>query len=411
MNVIVILRQVMAPLLSLFIFELGNGFFPTLLSLQMSSQGDNSFMIGAVASAFYAGLLLGAFHIETVIGRIGHIRAFAAFASSLTVLCILNGMMSHIVIWLALRFIAGIATAGIFVVIESWLLCVSSTETRGQILSFYMMSFYASQAVGQFMLNIKSSEHLFLFTVTAMLCSLSVIPLAMTRVMLPEYDEPAAMNIKVLYQKTASGLVGALCGGLIMGALYSLLPLVLNELFHSREEVSVYMFMMIVGGMVLQYPIGKLSDVVERRLVIIMVCLGIAAVSFLMELFLAPTWSLAFLIAIFGGLTFTVYPLSISYACDSLESHEIVAGIQALLIAYSVGAMIGPFLAPIFMSQFSIRGLFIFVLVVAFSLIIFLLYRKTQSVSMPQEEPFRIVPQTTPIVTELDPRQDAEEIL
>lgn len=408
MNIFNILKQVSAPLLSLFIFELGNGFFPTLLSLQLSTQGESSFIIGVIAGAFYAGLLVGAFKIESIIDRIGHIRAYAAFASGLTGLCMLNGMFNNIFLWILLRFVGGIATAGVFVVLESWLLCVSSTETRGQILSFYMICFYASQGLGQFILNIGSEQHLFLFAVTAMLCSLSVIPLSMTRVMLPEYDEPAAMNIKELYDKTASGLMGALCSGLIMGALYGLLPDVLNKLFHSRAQVANYMFFMIIGGMILQYPIGKLSDRVERRLVLIFVCLGIAVISFLMEFFLEEAWVLALLIAIFGGLTFTLYPLSISYACDSLESNQIIAGIQALLIAYSVGAMIGPLIAPIFMSAFSIRGLFLFILIVAFILMIFLLYRKTQSVSMPQEEPFRAMPQTTPIVTELDPRQEGD---
>ena len=115
------------------------------------------------------------------------------------------------------------------------------------------------------------------------------------------------------------------------------------------------------------------------------------------------------LISAFGGLTFTLYPLSISYACDSLENNQIVAGIQGLLIAYSVGAMTGPFIAPFFMKDFDIRGLFIFVLVVSFSLMIFLLYRKTQSVSMPQDGQFRLAPQITPIVTELDPRQEETE--
>lgn len=410
MNIVAILRQVSAPLLSLFIFELGNGFFPTLLSINLAARQQSSFMIGAVAGSFYAGLLLGSFRIESIIARIGHIRAFAAFASALTALCLLNGMIDGVGSWLLLRFVAGLVTAGVFIVIESWLLCASTIETRGQILSFYMICFYASQALGQFILNINSSDPLFLFAITAMLCSVSVIPLSMTRVMLPQYDEPAAMSFKEIYQKTASGLVGALCGGLILGALYGLLPVVLRELFHSKSHISEYMFTLILGGMVLQYPIGKLSDVIERRLVIIFVCLGIGLVSFLMEWWLEPSWILLMLMAVFGGLTFTVYPLSISYACDSLEGHQIVAGIQALLIAYSIGAMLGPFIAPVFMNIFGIRGLFLYVLLVTCALMLFLIYRKTQSVGMPQEEPYRVIPQTTPIVTELDPRQDDEGV-
>jgi MFS family permease len=160
--------------------------------------------------------------------------------------------------------------------------------------------------------------------------------------------------------------------------------------------------------MILQYPVGKISDVIERRLVIIIVCIAIVAITGVLEFVLYDSWMLMLLIAVFGGLTFTLYPLSISYACDSLDGHEIVAGIQALLIAYSVGAMTGPFLAPGVMAVFDIRGLFIFVVMVVISLMLFLIYRKTQSVSMPQEEPYRVIPQTTPIVTELDPRQEDE---
>ena len=163
MQLLSVLRMAIAPLLSLFIFELGNGFFPTLLSLNLSSQGQSSLVIGSIAASFYGGLLLGAFGIEPLISRFGHIRAFAAFASSLTVLCMLNGMFDNVIFWVVLRFIAGIVTAGVFVVIESWLLCVSSVETRGQILSFYMMSFYASQALGQLILKLQSSDQLFFF--------------------------------------------------------------------------------------------------------------------------------------------------------------------------------------------------------------------------------------------------------
>lgn len=402
-----VLKQTLAPLLSLFIFELGNGFFPTLLALQLSSAHVSEWLIGFISGAFYGGLLLGSIYIETIILRIGHIRAFAAFASALTALCMLHGMIDNVVFWVFLRFTAGIATAGVFVVIESWLLCVSSPSTRGQILSLYMISFYASQALGQFILSAPSTDHLFLFAITAMLCSVSVIPLAMTRVYLPEYGEPAALGFRQMYQKTASGLIGAFCAGLILGSLYALLPVLLHQLFSERSMIANYMFLMIFGGMVLQYPIGKLSDVIERRLVLIFICLGIIGVSMLMEIFLAPSWQLMALMTFFGGLTFTLYPVSISYACDSLDANQIVEGTQALLIAYSIGAMTGPLMAPGFIKLFDIKGLFIFIITVCTVLAIFLFYRKTQHSSVPQEEPFRSVPQTTLVVTELDPRQDA----
>lgn len=401
-----VIRQTSAPLLSLSIFVLGNGFFATLLALQMNLHDEPEILIGAMSGVFYAGLVVGSFNIEKIILRIGHIRAFSAFASALAVLCLLHGIFYDPYLWLVIRFLGGIATAGVYVVLESWIMCKSDSSTRGRVLSLYMISFYGSQAFGQLLLKIGPPDQLLLYAIATMLCSLSVIPLAMTYVESPVIEEPSGMSFKVLYSKTASGLFGCFCSGMIMSATYGLLPIVLADHYQNQSIVANMMFTLILGGMLLQFPVGKISDVVDRRLVLIIICgLTIMTVTGLMLSF-SHYWLTMALMCLFGGLTFTIYPISISYACDELDAKDIVAGIQSLLLAYSIGATMGPFIAPSLMHIDEQKGLLVFFIIISTILMSLFIWRTTQRTSLPQEEPFQVLTQTTPVMAELDPRAE-----
>jgi MFS family permease len=401
-----IVKKTFAPLLSLFIFTLGSGLFTTLLAVRLHLAGSSDLVIGSMTAAFYAGLVCGSFRIERFIVRVGHIRAFAAFASTLAVVTILQGMIIHIWVWLLLRLVGGFVTAGLYVVIESWLLVQSDTKTRGQILAIYMVGFYAAQALGQFLINTANPETLILFALSAMLCSLSVIPLAMSYVSSPEFGEPSTLSFRKLYQISASGVIGCFAAGLVLGAIYGLLPLYVSQQFQKNSLVAVFMASTIFGGMALQYPVGRLSDFLERRLLLVIVSVLAGGVSILIMLFTHNVWLLVTLCFFLGGLTFTLYPLCISHACDYLDANDFVAGTQGLLLAYSVGSTIGPLLAPVFMHFFGSNGLFVFFLVVTVLLALFFVWRKTQRASVPSEEQFISVPQNTPIMAELDPRID-----
>lgn len=406
---LLLITETIAPLLSLFIFVLGTGYFSTLIALALTMHQVPAIIIGAMTGVFYAGLVLGSFRIERFITRVGHIRAYAAFSSSLAVICLLHGMIYSLWLWIILRFVAGFMTAGLFVVIESWLLCKSTRINRGQVLSLYMIIFYAAQSFGQFFLNLADPKTLYLFAVSSILCSLSILPLAMTYVRSPQYDEPSTLNWRKLIKYSASGLLGCFSAGMILGSIYGLLPLFLNTIFQSTAAVAKYMFVVILGGMLLQYPLGRLSDIIERRLVLIMVTASTVVVC-VTVLFL-PYESEWFLImmALLGGLTFTIYPISIAHACDTLDMADMVAGTQSLLLAYSIGAMIGPFIAPIFMHLFDGHGLFIFFMVVCLLTIPIFIIRKVNKADTPQEESILVYPQTSPILMELDPRSSVDE--
>lgn len=150
-----VLRSTITPLISLIIIILGSSLMTTLLTVKLSHLGVSSLMIGAMSAAFYGGLVLGSFKIEPFIVRVGHIRAYAAFASTLAVVSILHGLWINTWAWLVLRLMAGYSIAGLFVVIESWLLACSTVQTRGQVLALYMTALYAGQAAGQLLLNVS----------------------------------------------------------------------------------------------------------------------------------------------------------------------------------------------------------------------------------------------------------------
>ncbi len=402
-----VIQETLVPLISLFIFVLGNGFFSTLIAYNMTLNGEPALFIGAMTGVMYAGLVLGSFRIEKFITRVGHIRAYSTFSAVIAVISLLHGMFYNVYFWLVLRFIYGFAAAGIYVVIESWLLCKSTPVNRGQVLSIYMVCFYAAQAFGQFFLNLGNTQELFIYAIASMMASLSIIPLAMSHVRTPQIEEPSTLGFRELIQQASSGFIGCFSGGLIMAGIYALMPTFLSGLAFTKQEVAKYMFAVIIGGMLLQYPVGKLSDLFERRLVLIGIAFATIIICLLINLHVRLNGLLFIWLMLFGGLTFTIYPISISHACDSLAQKDIVAGTQGLLLAYSIGAMLGPFIAPLFMQVLGPDGLFAYLATVCVMMIPIFVYRKVTINRPKSEETFQSTVQTTPILAEIDPRGDS----
>ncbi len=408
-----ILKQTKTALLSLFILILGNGLLMTLLPLRLHWEHASTLLIGGLTTAYYAGLVVGSFKVEGFIIRVGHIRAFAAFASLLSVICMLHGFWSNAWFWIVLRFFGGICTAALFVVIESWLLAKGTLKTRGQILSFYMIALYGAQAASQFLLNIGGKTSIIPFCIVSMLAALSIVPLTMTKAVTPEISEPSTLKLKNLYKVSPTGVIASFISGLLLSAVYGLMPLYLGKSGIALSQIASMMAILILGGMLLQYPIGRLSDKFDRRLMMIFVCSLVTIMSLMLIMAIKMDSYTLELIALLllGGMTFTLYPLSISHACDQLEPEDLVAGTQGLLLIYSVGATLGPVFAAVFMRPWlGANGLIFYFIVLSLILGWFLLWRKTTTpqVSLEDQQDYITVPQTTPIVAELDPRSEEE---
>jgi MFS family permease len=397
------------PLLSLIIFTLGSGLLTTLLTVRLQMEGGGAWIIGIITTSYYIGLVLGSFYIGVLIRRVGHIRVYATFASVLAVTTILQGLLIYNWVWIILRFICGCSTAGLYIAIESWLLIVAPQKFRGHVLSFYMISFYAALAGGQFLLNISDPGSIIPFSIIAMLCSLSIVPLSMTRAACPNIESIAPLNFRQLYKVSPSGVVGCFAGGLITAVIYGLMPLFVKQLDQPTSYIALVMGIIIIGAMFLQYPVGLISNNFDRSRVLIMISFTSLITSFALMLtayYMHTVFLL--LVFIFGGLCFALYPLSISHTCDYLKASDIVAATQGLLLVNGVGSIVGPLLAPGFMRTIGPLGIFIYFALISGILGLFFLWSHTRISRTPvqEQQEFVNVPRMTPVATELDPRAE-----
>ncbi len=401
-----LLKQIHTPLLSLFLFTLGNGFLTTFTILKCHQESISTTVVGLMTAVFYFGLVLGSFKIERMIRRIGHIRTFSAFASVLTVTALIQAIYFDIYLWLFLRLITGFATAVLYVVVESWLLAISKINNRGKIVAIYMVVLYCGQALSQYFIGSADPTQIMPFIIVGISSSLSVIPLAMTNIVSPCVEEPTTLNLFTMFKTTMSGVLACFTSGLILSAVYGLFPLFLIDKTQDHSSVGVFMFTIILGGMLLQYPVGKISDFIERRLVLIILSILSGFFAALILFSVNYYWSFMISTFIFGGLVFTLYPVSISHSCDSLKQRDIISGTQALLLFYSIGAVIGPMLGALFMKYLGADGLFVYFGTLACMLTLFLCWRKTAKADVQRDDDFLPVTNTTPVMAEIDPRSE-----
>lgn len=402
-------RSLFAPVVSLVIIMLGSGFYNTFISVKLHQAHTPNFLIGLVSSGYFAGLLVGSVRAEKLILRIGFIRAFATFASTFTALVMANGLYFSPYYYLVLRFAHGFCVAGLFVVIESWLLIFSTKETRGKILSVYMSALYTAQAAAQVFLATLDLDSILPFALVVILASLSVVPVSMMRASYPSLTEPSYISAKKLLAICPFGFISCICGGMILSAIYSLTPVFAQDIGLNITEVSWLMGLIILGGFLLQWPIGHLSDLFDRRKVMTFVCIATAIIS--LALTLSPVlshWMVFALATAFGGFSFTIYPLGITYTSDQIDPKHLVAATGMLLLAYSWGSVVGPIIASSAMTAFGPIGLFLYAMCVAGTLFAYGILRTMQKPPLPKDEQGEYVstPRTTPIASELDPRSD-----
>ena len=394
--------SILAPLISVAFFMVSTSFFMSFMSLSMQLDGYHRLLIGAVHSAYYAGLLFGAMVIPSQIRGVGHIRVFTAFAAVATVTMLLIGQVDYPIFWIGCRFVMGTALASIYVVLESWLLGKGTSETHGRLLSFYMITLYLAQGGSQLLLghvNFYSQEP---FLLAGTICALGIVPICLVRVEVPTYVEHESYPCGKLLRCSPLAVAGCIVAGLLLGSMYSFGP---NFAVMQEIEPAYFMGLISLGAVVLQWPIGKLSDLFDRRRILIILSIAIALTSSLMIIIDAAEL-LMLLAFVLGGMMFTVYPLAIAQACDRISQNAVTSVASLLLIAYGAGAMLGPLIVPHFMTLFGPKGLFVFeaangtLLVVVGVVTAF--FRKP--VPMDEQVSYQPLPQITSVTYDLDLR-------
>lgn len=408
---LIAIQPVRSLLLSIFMLMAGSGFLATLISLRLERAGSGTMTIGLVATAYFGGLIIGSLRAAGVVRRVGHIRAFAAFVALLSASTLSYILLTHPLFWMLLRLVDGICVAGVFVCLESWLNDRAEPAMRGSVLAAYMVALYSGQAIGQLLLGASGALPAIPFQIASILISLAIIPLCLTRSSAPAPVEASAFSIRSLLIASPLGAWGAVATGLMLGAFYGLAPVHVRRLGLDLAETARFMMIVILGGVALQWPLGRLSDRHDRRRVIV----GSFGMAALVSVALSLTGESLLLMmfgALFGGLSFALYPLCVAHCNDRLLETERVAASGRLVLLYSIGAALGPVLAASFMTMAGTSGLFLFIALASGLAMMVGLWRQRASNPVPDnyQQDFQIMPRTTPMAALLDPNSADESL-
>lgn len=386
------LRPIASLLLGVALLLAGNGLQFTLLPLRGQADGFSALALGFIGSAYYAGFVVGCVLAPRLILRAGHIRTFAALVAVAAAVALAYPLAALVPAWLVFRFASGFSIAGFYLVIESWLNDRATNETRGLVMSSYIIVNYFAFTVGQLMVTLYPVTSAEGFILSAMLASLAIVPVALTRSAQPAPITIVSFRPMQLYQAAPVGLVASLMVGMSVGSFLSLGPLSAGGGGHDVGQVALFMSLATLAGAAAQWPVGRLSDRHDRRLVLLALLIVAAATGILLWLFASSGRLLLMFGFIFGAFTLPGYSLAAAHAYDKTAAADIVPTAATLLLVNALGAAIGPMVAPLVMAALGPRALFLFIAAVQLLLAAFVFYRTKvmPSLSAPEKTEFNL---------------------
>ncbi|MDX1401897.1 MAG: MFS transporter [Kiloniellales bacterium] len=391
---------------------LGNGLLVTLLPLRATFEDFSPSMIGAMGTAFFAGFAIGCLLGPRLLIRVGHIRAYAGFAALCAISILILELFPSAFAWTVIRGLNGLFFAVLYMVIESWLNEESPSEIRGQVLSLYIIIANLATMGGQLMVNLASVESHKLFTLTAILAALSLVPLSLAQNANPKPVETAKINILRLYRLSPTGFLGCFIIGLAEGAFWTLGPVFGQARSMSLAEVTYFMAAFMAGGTISQWPLGRWSDKVDRRIVMAICCLVAlcTALSLAFVPFENPAISLG-LAVLHGAFMLPLYALCLAHANDYAPSEALVETSGGLLLVYSAGAILGPVIVGPLMDLEGPYTLFVTIAVLFAVFAVYCILRMTlRKIADPlQRVLFVALPRTTPTLYGLEEDQNGDE--
>lgn len=392
-------------LLAVFVLLVGNGLLSIYLSVNMAVHNTPTNWIGIVMSGYYLGFVLGTSTAHRIVNGVGHIRAFVTFAAIAVCTGLLHGVMVWLPVWFLLRIIFGFSFVGLYMVAESWL-NHESVANRGHLLAAYTLVANLGVAAGQLMLGAATPDSLDLIIYVGLLISAGLLPIALTRAENPAIEYTHRLQLKDLFSVAPAGVVFALGSGVILGAYYTMAPVWGIQIGLQPKEVAHLMAVTLLGSLIFQIPIGKLSDSYDRRRVIGWTAIAITLLTFPIAIFSPSGPLLLLMVFLFGGLYYSLYPLAACIVADEFEKKQLVAASATLLQTWGLSAMLGPIVAAGIMSIFGPASLFYFFSVIALLLSIMGYHWRRLGHKPEQQSEFITVPRTTPIVTMIDPRSE-----
>ena len=405
------LKTYILPISSLFLsitfLAIGYGIMITYIGVYLKQAGASSFSIGLINSAFFLGAIASSIFSQKIISTIGHIRSFASFAALMVIAFLLHSVYLNEFFWGFLRLISGFSFYALLIIVESWLNEKSSNSQRGQILAIYTIIFYLSTALGQLFLTIPKDFEFFVFTVGSVLVLFSLITIAMTKIKEPILKPFEQYSFPKLYSIVPLALTGSFIGGFFVGSFFTMLPLTILHKFDSTTILSIFMSLTLIGGLVSQWPIGKLSDKYGRRKLIAYNGFYISIISLLFIVSFSYENMIYILGVLLGLSIFSIYPLALARANDVVdENKDIVEISRALLFTYGLGSFIAPILLGFGLYYYSE---FIFVVFAVLGVFLGFYSLSKKRIADDHMSVFVNIPMASGgAVVEMDPRQDLD---
>ncbi len=394
-----VLRNTWAIFFGFAIICLGHGLQGTLIGIRSVIEGFSFVSAGVIIAGYYVGYLTGAILIPIFLRRVGHIRVFAALASLASISILLHSIFLDPFSWFIIRIITGISLSGIYVIMESWLNDKSTNETRGQLLGIYMIVTFVFVGLGQLLLNLSDPSKVDLFILVSILLSFALLPILLSKTDQPDMVDPKYFSIKEFYILSPFGFIAALLTGLAHSAVFGYGAIYASSKGLSVLEVSIFMIIISSFGALSQWPIGFLSDKIDRRVILIAVTFIASGLSIFIVISSYISLTLFFIItALYASMCLPMFSLAVAHINDFLKPNQIVSASSTFNILIGIGSILGPLFVAGTMTIMGPNGFFIYLFIIHGLLGLFGLYRMAK-----RTKPADIESQYTPLPRNITP--------
>ncbi|SDB45098.1 MFS transporter [Bauldia litoralis] len=391
---------------------MAGGLHGLLLPVQGAAEGFTTFELGLIGTGWSVGFMAGCILVPTIVRRVGHVRGYSSMASLAAVAILLNILIVSPSAWITLRALSGFCFAGASMIVESWLNERATPENRGTVFSIYQMVVFGGSTIGQLLMVISPPSTFFFFAIGAILYCFAILPTALSTAQHPNPLKTARLDIRGLYANSPVAAVGCFMIGLVNGSFGTLGAVYAIRIGLPVADIALLMAGAVLGGALVQYPLGRLSDRMDRRRVLVAVAAAAIVVALVLVVLQprAPMLVIGLLI-LFGATIYPMYGIAVAHANDFAAPDDFVKIAGGLLLLLGLGSMIGPILAAQAMELFIPEGLFAFAAGVHFLLLLYTIYRMTRRQAQGRELFQGVLPpkSATPESATLDPRADAAD--
>ena len=395
-----VIRTTWPLFLGIFFIGLGNGLQGTLSSWRADFEGFSVLTTGLIMSGFFIGALASSMLSPKQIKKTGQIRTYAAYASIASTAILIQILFIEPPIWFVARFLSGFCIVGIMIIVEGWLNSISSNENRGQIFSIHMIVVWGGLALGQGLFVVDDPAGVSLFLLASILLSVSLIPILLTEIKAPETDVQESLGLKALWKASPSGVATIGLSGLASAGFFGVGTIYAVKAGLSVSETALFMTLFIGFGAVSQWPLGWLSDKIDRRKVILLCCTSVISICIVLVSFEFTSTIHLILSALVGAFTLPLYSIGVAQANDRLEPKQMISASGTIVLVFSVFAVLGPFTMSYFLELFEMRGFMIYMgivhLIIAVTVLMMMMIN--QDVDESEQTDFQVMGQRPSVV-------------